>query len=88
MIQALIIEINKLNNTAHQKPSTVNPGTMWLVKSISKALITKRNKPNVRIVIGKVKIIKIGFKKTFRKESTIATAKAVTKFSTWIPGNR
>ncbi len=32
--------------------------------------------------MGKVKIMRMGFKKTLRKASTIATAKAVTKLST------
>ena len=44
---------------------------------IINALITKRNRPKVIIVIGNVKIIKIGFTNKFRIDKTIATIMAV-----------
>ena len=49
------------------------------------ALITNRNRPNVIMVIGNVRIIKIGFKIAFRIASTIARTSAVKKVSMWMP---
>ena len=46
-----------------------------------KALITNKNKPKVKMVIGKVKIINIGFTKTFKMAKTKATINGVVKES-------
>jgi hypothetical protein len=43
------------------------------------ALITNKNNPKVSTVIGRVKITKIGLKKTLRSPRTTATIKAVVK---------
>ena len=48
-----------------------------------RALMTNKNKPNVKIVIGMVRIVKIGFKDTFNKESTTTTINAVCQVSTF-----
>jgi hypothetical protein len=44
---------------------------------ITRAFITKRNNPNVRIVMGKVNRISSGFKKVSSKASTKAKTRAV-----------
>ena len=53
---------------------------------MSNTLITKANKPRVMMVIGKVSISNMGFKKTFNIPRTMATTKAVTNVSTDTPG--
>lgn len=58
---AFIIDKIKLKNNAHQKPLTSNPGTISAASKIISALITKRNNPKVNMVMGIVRIIKIGF---------------------------
>lgn len=50
-------------------------------------MITKRNKPNVTIVIGKVKMTKIGFKMAFNNPKTMATMMAPVKPATSTPGS-
>ena len=50
------------------------------------ALITKRNKPNVTIVAGKVKNTNNGLTIIFNKEIAIETQTAVPKLATAIPG--
>ena len=71
---------------AHQKPFTINPGTIAEASKTKAAFITKVKSQNVRIFIGSVKIIRIGFTKVFRTPNTTATIIAVIKFSTFIPG--
>ncbi len=71
---------------AHKKPSTTNPGTNLLTRSIRSAFITKVKSPKVRIFIGKVKIKRMGFKKAFIMPNTKATTKATVKFVTCTPG--
>jgi hypothetical protein len=44
-----------------------------------RALITNKNKPNVNMVIGNVRMIRMGFTKIFSSPSTIARIIAVTK---------
>ena len=63
---------SKLNSNAVQKLLTAKPPINCAAKRMIAALITKRNKPNVRIVIGKVKITKIGFMKASNSANTIA----------------
>jgi hypothetical protein len=49
------------------------------------ALITNKNKPNVKNVIGKVKSTKMGFTKRLSKPSTAATIIAVANPATCTP---
>lgn len=67
---------------AGQKPPTSNPGTSQLASIIIKALITKVNKPRVKILIGKVIKISNGFITIFMMPKTTATIKAVQNEST------
>ena len=76
-----------LKSSAHQKPSTINPGTMFAARRINKALIINVNRPKDNRFIGKVKIIINGFKKVFIIPSTRATISAVTKSFICTPGN-
>ena len=57
-----------LNNTAVQKPSTTNPPTILAQKIMSKAFMTNKNKPNVKMVTGNVKRISKGCRKALRKD--------------------
>ena len=66
----------RLNNSAHQKPSTWKPDTNLSAKMIMKALMANRKKPNVKTVIGIVSIVSIGFTMVFKKAKTTATIKA------------
>ena len=63
---------SKLNSNAVQNPLTAKPFINLAAKRMITALITKRNKPKVMIVIGKVKTTKIGFKKASNSAKTIA----------------
>jgi len=47
--------------------------------------MTNKNNPNVKMVTGKVRIIRIGLTKKFSNASTIATVKAVVNSSTTTP---
>lgn len=58
-------------------PSTLNPSISLSANKIISALITKRNNPNVRIVTGNVKMIKIGFINTLSTDNTAAAIKEV-----------
>ncbi len=78
----------KLNTRAHKNPSTENPGTMFAASSIKSACITNVKSPKVRIVIGKVKIIKIGFKIALKIPMTSAAIRAAVKFVTCTPGKK
>lgn len=74
------------NNSAHQKPSTLNPGTSWEVIKIKIALMTKENNPNVRILIGSVSKTNKGFIKAFNMPSINAVIRDTAKLSTLTPG--
>ncbi len=50
-------------------------------------LMTKRNKPSVRIVIGNVRAIKMGFTKAFNNARTKATNTDVVASEIVTPGN-
>ena len=84
----VIIERIILNKKAHQIFFTSNPGTKWLTKRTINAFIINIKNPRVRMVIGIVKNIKIGFKKIFKNPRTTATVRAVIKSLTTIPGRR
>ena len=49
------------------------------------ALMTSKNKPNVKTVTGKVNNTKIGFTKKFNNANTTATVSAVVNLSTTTP---
>ncbi len=72
--------------SAHQKPSTSNPGTSAAVNMMIRALITSRNMPKVRMVRGMVRMIKMGFRNVLSSDNTTATSAAVRKPSTATPG--
>ena len=59
-------------------PLTEKPSTSLSARSTINALITRRNRPNVMIVTGKVKMTKTGFTNTFSTANTTATIKAPT----------
>jgi len=81
-------ESTKLNNNAHQKLPTENPLTISAASITIKALMTNKNKPKVRIVMGTVKNIKTGFTVTFNKAKRAAIRIPVKKSSTTIPGSK
>ena len=62
-----------LNIMAHKTPSTRNPEIKLAAIKMIIALIINRNNPNVRIVMGRVRITNNGFTKEFRIPSTIAS---------------
>lgn len=75
-----------LKRSAHQKVSTVNPGTIADAKSIKRAFITKVKRPSVTTVIGSVRRRIIGFIKRFITPRTTATARADKNPSILTPG--
>jgi hypothetical protein len=62
-----------LKSTAVQIPFTAKPSINLSASRIINALIISKNNPNVKTVIGSVRIISIGLTKRFNIESTIAT---------------
>lgn len=74
-----------LNNKAVKKESTAKPPTILLHKIIIKPLMTNKNNPSVKKVIGNVNNTKIGFTKIFNNPKTIATKSAVVKLATCTP---
>lgn len=79
-------ESNRLKIMAHQKLVTWKPSIKLAAKSMMMALMTRRNRPKVKIVIGKVRMTKIGFTKKLSKLSTTATIMAVNIEATPTPG--
>jgi len=77
-----------LNISAHQKPSTINPDMKYPAIKMMIALITNKKRPNVIIVMGMVKITKIGFMILFNIANTRATKMADKKLSMCTPGSR
>jgi len=61
-----------LNNSAHQKPSICILPITYAARRIINALMTKENKPSVKIVIGSDRIDRIGFTIRFKSPKTIA----------------
>ena len=66
-----------LNHKAVQKPSTLKPTTNLSANKIITPLITNKNNPKVKKVIGKDKMVKIGLTIVFRNANTTATKTAV-----------
>src|SRR5690606_7890766 len=83
----LIKERIKLNNSAHQNPSTTNPGTISAAINSITALITNKNSPRVNTVIGMVNKMRIGLMVRFNKANKAAITTAVKKSATEIPGS-
>lgn len=79
-------ESNKLNNKAIQKLFTAKLSNSSLANRIINALMTNKNNPNVTMVIGNVRSIRIGFKMAFNKPSTMATIIAPKNPATSTPG--
>ncbi len=77
---------NILKKIAGNIPSTSNPRTIYPVRITKKAFIKNVKRPNERILIGSVKIIKKGLIKRFKKAKTNATKRADIKSETKIPG--
>ena len=57
---------------------TAKPSIKQSASIIINAFIINRNKPKVNIVIGKVKIIKMGLTNKFKRAKTMATINAET----------
>ena len=76
------------NASAHQKPSTWNPGTIALTSKTKKPIITKVNKPSVAMFTGKVRIKSRGPKNALTIARSTATMTAVRKPETVTPGRR
>lgn len=77
-----------LKSIAIQKPLTEKPWITDEASKINKALMTKVNKPSVRILIGSVKITRIGFIMTLIRPRNKATHNAAQKPARATPGKR
>ena len=86
LIDELTIEIIKLKINAHQKFLTVKPDTKRAVNKISDALMTKVNRPRVKILIGRVKSRMIGRIIRLISPKTKAATRAAEKLTTLMPG--
>ncbi len=75
-----------LNSSAHQNPSTLNPGTICAASKIMSALTTKVNSPSVRIFNGKVINNTRGRISALISPRTMAITRAVKKLLTVTPG--
>ena len=80
------IDRRMLNNKAYQKPSTSKPETKASHIRMMTAFITRRKRPNVKMVTGSVNTMRIGLTNMLRTVSTAATTTAVKKPDTLIPG--
>lgn len=69
----------KLKISDQKNPSTIIPSISLSAIIMISALITKRNIPRVRMVIGRVKRINNGLTIAFKKASTNAKMMAVVK---------
>ncbi len=76
------------NQIADQKEATTKPGTNQEAKRISRALITRIKRPNVKTDKGKVRKTKTGFTKVFIIPRTIAKTSKLAKLETVTPGKR
>lgn len=76
------------NNIAVQKLATKNPVTRCEASNTSTALIMKVNRPRLKILIGRVRMTRIGRRIILMRPRTTATMRAVPKPETTTPGNR
>jgi hypothetical protein len=67
-------------------PLTLKPGTIEEAIRIRIVLMTKVNKPRVRIFIGRVRMIRMGLRIALRMPKTTETIMAIQKDSTLTPG--
>jgi hypothetical protein len=81
-------DTTKAPKRADINPETEKPSTKVATNQNINPLITRVNNPKVRILIGKVSTIKIGFKNRFKIPKTTATIKAIYILLTTIPGIR
>lgn len=91
MIDSMIDVTNetiKLKNKAVHQPSTVKPGTILVANWIIKTLMNSKNIPSVKMVMGIVRITKIGLIKLFNIPNTKATIIAVIVSITVTPDKR
>lgn len=72
--------------TAGQKPATSKPGVKYPANEREIPFTTNKNNPKVRIVRGKVRIVKIGLTIAFTNPKTIAATAAAGILSTLNPG--
>ena len=86
MVLTIESKIEKIS--AHQKSATSKPDTITSTNKIINALITSKKTPNVKMVIGMVSAVKIGFTNEFTNAITIAAIMAAPTPATVIPGNR
>ena len=77
-----------LKSRAVQNPLTPNPSINLSASKMIHALITSKNNPNVTIVMGMVRITKMGFKMAFNNAKTTATMMAAVKPLTATPGKK
>jgi hypothetical protein len=66
-------ESTMLKSNALKNPFTVNPCTNFSANSIIKAFMANKKNPKVKIVMGIVKMVKIGLTIVFKKANTTAT---------------
>ena len=71
--------------SAHQKPSTLNPGINLSESRMMTALITSKNNPSVITVTGIVSKTRIGFTMALSKPSTSEKIIAVLKSAILTP---
>lgn len=83
-----MIDKTMLKPNAAKKPLTSKPFITDEANKISKALITKVNKPRVRILIGRVKIIKIGLIIILIMPKNTASHSAAQSPLTLTPGSK
>lgn len=83
------IDNKMLNKIATQILLTEKPATSLSTKRMIRAFTMSKNRPNVRMVIGRVRITNIGFTNKFKTDNTMATNMAVTNLSpdNSTPGN-
>lgn len=77
-----------LKSKADQKEAMLKPAIKLLANNINKVLMTKVNKPKVKIFIGKVKNSKMGLIKVFRIPKTTTNTIAVQKVGICTPGTK
>ena len=75
-----------LNTNATKKPLTAKPSIKASARRMMHAFITRRKRPKVKIVIGKVSNTKIGLTISFNNANTTATTIALKYPSTVTPG--
>lgn len=71
---------------AEKKESIENPGKIQATSASVKALTIKRNRPSVKRVMGRVRIIRTGLTTALMIPRRNAAIKSVKKLCTWIPG--